>query len=199
MKIDKGQKTQFIILCCLIAVALVVGVRWMVGKGIQAASRGEKQPQAVEQKVVQPEQGEAAGNEIAVESSESVSEGVQRARDPFEPQVVPKAEYPGSGSQERASASAAEGSKAPLPLMPPLIAQTVSVDGPVGSGPQALRLTGVVVGPAKVAIIRGPENMRHIVREGERIGGKFVVESISRSQVRLRSDDNTIVLRLGDR
>ena len=58
-------------------------------------------------------------------------------------------------------------------------------------------VTGVIIGPTSVAIIRAGESERHIVREGQFINGKYLVKSITRDHVVLKCGHRNIHLRLG--
>ncbi len=86
------------------------------------------------------------------------------------------------------------------PLVPPMGFGDGSglPTSPAATDPgQALKLTGVVRGTVNVAIVRGPENVRYIVKEGQKIGGKYRVESVSRSGIWVRFESKKYFLRLG--
>ena len=202
-----NQKKQIIVLCCLIAVVLGLGVFKVVGGNKPTPALKDSTPAKVEQSsTAKSEEPTAAEGDAGPMAAAQVSEtsGYQ-ARDPFTPQVV----EPARQAERQQSTSSgptplvARDSRLPLPMITPL---------PIGfspSGQQAntqsdqpdpasvLRLTGVIEGSSNVAIIRGEEGARYIVREGQSLDGKYVVQSISRNGVRLRSGSKTIILVLG--
>jgi len=192
MKIGENQKVQFIILCCLIAVVAAVGVHRMIGTREKAAPRASQQSQVREDV--------SASEEVAqADAGLSFVSGEQKPRDPFTPQVGPK--VASSQSSFRVGGTLAGlAASAPIPPMPFLTSEPIRVNSPSPSGEEMtpeLRLTGVIEGDTDVAIIRAGENARYIVREGQVMDGGYVVESISRAGVRLRHNNETLILRLG--
>ena len=195
MKIDESQKIQYIVLCCLIAAFLVVGVVKMVGKSTQARSPAQKKVQAasetsakIPEKIVSVEQTDPL-------NTSDIS--AQAPRDPFEPQVVPQ-----SVSVQNVQPQITKAQNIPFRIdsLPGQATDGSPLPGLAESNPSGqLRLTGIIEGAVNVAIIRGGENTRYIVREGQTIDGMYRVISISRVGVRLKSNDNqrTIVLQLG--
>lgn len=193
MRIDESQRTQFIVLCCLVAIVLAYGAYSLIGK----KGPGAKKPSESTEAQAGASQaagatGDAFGVWVAALSDKD-------ARDPFAVQLV-------APSQSQTPPSRTEG---PTPVRPDIPPVYPIIVGPNGIGPpvgppepapaEQLRLTGVVEGDVNIAIIRGEGDARHIVREGQTIDGKYAVESISRLGVRLRSyeDNQIIVLRLG--
>lgn len=205
----KKNKNQMIVLCCLVAVVLGLGVFKVMGNKPDTAAP-EKQAVAVEDgtqvKTEESTQAKAQKAPEAVEATGAVEVGQKPAaasRDPFTPQVILESAR-GSG-RSGSPPLVAQASRLPLPMVTPLPTQPINFGG-LGPSPQqpaepdpvsALRLTGVVEGSCNVAIIRGEGGARYIVREGQSIDGKFVVQSISRNGVRLRFGGKTYVLRLG--
>ena len=59
------------------------------------------------------------------------------------------------------------------------------------------RVTGVVVGEKNVAIVQSGQDERQVVREGQFIGGRYKVLSISKSGVVLKGDGRKIYVKLG--
>lgn len=207
MKIVEGQKKQFIVLCCLILLVVAFGVYKVVGVGTHAEPRQE-QPAVTEEpaksSVQDRAQGDGRTDGGAVAAPTIVA--VQAARDPFVPQVGP-------AEGQSASASSTARSMPPLianadlpfsgPLIPPMpFGGGIEVTGAASTERQTdpaheLRLTGVIRGAVNVAIIRGPDNTRYIVKEGQTIDGKYLVESIWRYGIRLRFENKKYVLPLG--
>jgi len=192
MKIGENQKTQLIILCCLIVVVAAVGVHRMIGTGNKAAPRASQQSQVREEASASEEVAQAdAGLLLPVP-------GEQKPRDPFIPQVGPK--VVSSQSPFRAGRTLAGlAASAPIPPMPFLTSEPIRVNNPSSAEEKApeLRLTGVIEGNTDVAIIRIGDDARYIVREGQVMDGGYIVESISRAGVRLRYNKETLILRLG--
>lgn len=202
---DKNQKNQMIVLCCLVAVVLGLGVFKVMGGSKGTVSKG-KQVAAIEQSTQAMPDEPSGSLEVTVPSAApAVSETPEyAARDPFTPQVVPDLGRKGSPVSSRQTPLAAQASRLPLPMMTLLPTQPIAFGPPDNrqetqeTNPvSALRLTGVVEGSCNVAIIRGEGGARYIVREGQSIDGKIVVQSISRNGVRLRSGGKTYVLTLG--
>ena len=196
MKSGQNQKVQLIILCCLIAVVAAVGVYRVIGTGGKAGPREARQSQV-------RKDASASSEEVQADTGPSIPVcGELKARDPFVPQVGPKGAGSGTPCEESSPLPSFAGSgtmPAILP-MPSLTTEPIRVNNLSPSGGEQapeLRLTGVIEGDMDVAIIRGGENTRYIVREGQIIDGKYTVESISRAGVRLRYNNKSLVLRLG--
>lgn len=213
MKIEEGQKKQLIVLCCLIALVIGFGVYRVIGIGTQAAPPQKEKLAQTEEQSTRTEQTEVQ-IKGAEESSVLAEAQSFDARDPFAPQTLPKTQQPGFGEKRspvlRANLPPLFNSdtKPPIQIMPPLAISTNCNSG-ISSGqtnmtgeeekdlPPELRLTGVIEGSINVAIIRGPNNTRYIVREGQKIEGKFNVVSISRAGVKIAYNGKTFFLRLG--
>ncbi|HUV04567.1 MAG TPA: hypothetical protein VMX94_05620 [Armatimonadota bacterium] len=199
MRLDENQRVQFIILCCLIAVVAAVGIYRVVGKSTRAGRSAVRQSQVQQEASASSRAGEAA--QVDSRPLRPVG-GELKARDPFTPQVGPKVASSQSSSRATSSLGPIVGS-GPLPPivgMAPLTMEAIKVNNlspPAEQPSSQLRLTGVIEGDTKVAIIRGGENTRYIVREGQMIDGKYMVESISRVGVRLRYNNKSLILRLG--
>lgn len=208
----KKNKNQMIVLCCLVAVVLGLGVFKVMGNKPDTAPP-EKPAVAVEAGTQAKTQGSAqrktqeapvAVEGVGVRAVEVGQKPAAASRDPFTPQVIAESARGSSGSSGSRSL-VAQASRLPLPMITPLPTQPINFGG-LGPSPQqsaetdpvsALRLTGVVEGSCNIAIIRGEGGARYILREGQSIDGKFVVQSISRNGVRLRFGGKTYVLRLG--
>ncbi|HET6455185.1 MAG TPA: hypothetical protein VFI02_12335 [Armatimonadota bacterium] len=205
-----NQKNQIIVLCCLTAVVLGVGVFKVVGGNKPTPAHKDSTPAKVEQSsMAKSEEPTAAEDDAGPMVATQVNEtsGYQ-ARDPFTPQVVEPARQAErqQSTSSRPTPLVARDSRLPLPMITPLPTQPIDFSP---SGRQAntqsdqpdpasvLRLTGVIEGSSNVAIIRGEEGARYIVREGQSIDGGYVVQSISRKGVSLRSGSKTIILALG--
>lgn len=202
MKIDDSQKKQLIILCCLVAVLVSVGAYRVIGLSGRVATQGHEPSQAIEESnQAAAGQGDENENQLAPKAPTEVSVSAQRSRDPFQPQIVPEAarsQAPANMVREQAPLIA-QGT--PLPLVGPFPPQSIGFE-PIPASEEdparALRLTGVIEGDTNIAIIRGAGGERYIVREGQKIDGKYVVQSISRAGVRLRFKDKSFVLGLAD-
>ncbi|MDI6828225.1 MAG: hypothetical protein QME62_07070 [Armatimonadota bacterium] len=212
MKIEEGQKKQLVILCCLIALVIGFGVYRVIGVGTQAAPPKVVQTTEVKEQAAEPEPKEA---KVADAENSYVLAQFQagEARDPFAPQALPKSKQQDLEESKKPQISAnlpplLGGSKPPIQVMPPLLindnacggmanAQTNEKSEQAEDPSQELKLTGVIEGSINVAIIRGPNNARYIVREGQIIEGKFNVVSISRAGVKIAYNGKTFFLRLG--
>ena len=198
MKIEKEQKNQLILLCCLITLVVGFGVYRMLGATTNAASPTQSEVQSAHKTVQDASGGSDTGNEPLAAAETSVS--VQPMRDPFQPQVLPMAEdsKPVTTSSVRRLPLIAQESRMTFPIMPPMGGEGVGMRPlpmPVVDDPtREMRLTGVVEGEVNLAIIRGAGDTRHIVREGQSIDGKYVVKSISRTGVRLARNGRSYFL-----
>lgn len=95
--------------------------------------------------------------------------------------------------------------------MPPMDIGNVGLFNPQRSGPTVIRpevsiqpepepqfsLTGVIEGNQNVAIIRGGDNSRYVVKEGQLIEGRYRVREITQDGATLVNGNRTIYLKLG--
>lgn len=199
----KNQQTQIIVFCCLAAVVLGLGVFKVVGG--KSAPASHKQAGAVKQVAqAQPDEPSAAQQDHASPAATETTQGLAyKTRDPFVPQVI-GASAQTRNQQGREAPLVSRVPKLPLPLIAPLHPQPIDF---TPAGPSTaefkpdpaseLRLTGVIEGSCSVAIIRGEGGARYIVREGQSIEGKYILQSISRNGVHLKYGGKTYILRLG--
>lgn len=209
MKIAEGQKTQFIVLCCLILLVVGYAVLKAVGVGSQAQTR--QTPAVTKPHAKSAESPEASSGQADVQTpAKSVvvasgATGDANARDPFVPQV----------GDNPASARPIKTLPPPIfppgklsglgPLMPPMgFDRDITVNThntparePEPDPSQMLTLTGVIQGSVNVAILRGANNARYIVREGQVIDGKYRVDLVTRYGVRLSFNGKSYLLSLG--
>lgn len=201
MNTDSKQKKQLIVLCCLAVAVLAFGAYKLVGKGTEAASI-EKPAQTVK--------SDAAGDDAkAVDAAayqDTMIVAVGPSVDPFAPRVGPKASEAAASSADRGPTPVIQSRIPDIPqIFPvPLYQQdeprpiVVSTSTPEETNPiQGMRLTGVIEGAQNVAIIRGGDGKRYIVREGQTIDGKCTVSSITRAGVKISRGGTTYTLRLG--
>lgn len=119
---------------------------------------------------------------------------VPPGRDPFSP-VIPPRRW-SSAPSAAASGGAKGGKKAPLaPVLPPLVGVGVGT-GTVSSHDTVLALTGIILGPPTLAVLRRGED-HFIVKQGDQLPGRFRVQAITRTSVTLRDGKQEFVLRLG--
>lgn len=198
MNISEEQKAPFIILCCLIVLVLAFGVYRAMGTSTQAATK--KAAVKAEKSVPSSEAKKVESQPMPVMVAENAG---GKPKDPFTPRVVPKAAPAHQPTFSAGSRPLPLVSQAAGPLLP--VIPTLPV-GPIGVGgdstqdidpTQGLKLTGVVEGEVNVAIIRGGENVRYIVREGQSIDGKFIVESVTKNGVCLKYEGKRFFLKLG--
>lgn len=203
MKLEKEQKTQFIVLCALLAVVVGFGAYRMIGTGISANSpAASAKPAAAGEKSSRPRTGSSEQPSSAQHLAKAM-EFVAPVKDPFEPQDIPSTEIaakPAVTTSVSRFPLIARESRMPLPVMPTFESQ------PIGMAPAPVveqvdpsrdyRLTGVIEGDTNVAIIRGPQDSRHIIREGQSLDGRFVIRSISRTGVRLSYNGRNYFLML---
>jgi hypothetical protein len=203
MKLEKEQRTQFIVLCVLVAVVIGFGGYRLIGTGTSANSpAASPKPAAAAEKSGQPTAGSAEQPSAAQDMAKAMG-FVLPVQDPFEPKDVPSTEVRPkpvvTTSVPRLPLIARE-SRMPLPVMPAFESQ------PIGMTPAPVieqvdpsrdyRLTGVIEGDSNIAIIRGPQDSRHIIREGQSLDGRFVVRSITRAGVRLSYNGRNYFLML---
>lgn len=207
MKIDDSQKKQFIVLCALVVFVFAFGAYRMIG-GRTSAAPTTKTQQETEQSS-QAEQSDNTASQVDVETGQIAMDITQGARDPFIPQMTnqpPVDQQPAPRSAN--SSPMVKGSGSPFPFMdiPPLPLPEIKVSGNsipdttvkvVEAPAPQLRVTGVIDGTIRVAIIRGTANERYIVKEGDKIEGKYTVESISRAAVCIRFNGRKFLLQLG--
>jgi len=201
MKLDKKQMPQLAILGLLV-IACIGYASFTVFK-----------PPAIELKPPAPKQAANASFSVApivrvsaqpIQSTAAFPDlgaPIPR-RDPFTIQVLVDADKPAklpvTSATEHAAARAS--SKVP-PLIPPIgsFTQNLAVV-PSRESPDPdpdLVLTGVIRGAENVAIIRVGGSERHIVKQGQFIGGRYRVLSVTYDGAVLVCGDRLIHLRLG--
>ncbi|MCL6628340.1 MAG: hypothetical protein K6U00_01910 [Armatimonadetes bacterium] len=199
MKITENQKTQVIILSCLIIAVVIFGIYRMLGTTTQASPKVgvDSQAKKVAEKAASIENQAPANEQPMVR----VALGDVKARDPFTPQVGPKVQSSASTTSgiSRSIVPPSIGSIPPLTEITPIGSPTIRLvsNDSEKEALSDLRLTGVIEGDTNVAIFRLNDNTRYIVREGQVIDGRFTVESISRLGVRLRSKHGHLFVKLG--
>ena len=203
MKLEKEQKTQFMVLCGLLAVVVGFGGYRMIGTGISANSpAATAKPAVTVHKPDQPKAGSPTEPSSAQDLAKAIGFAVPM-KDPFVPRDIPSAETVGKPAVTRSAPRLpliARESRMSLPVMPTFESQ------PIGMAPALVveqvdpsrdyRLTGVIEGDTNIAIIRGPQDSRHIIREGQSLDGRFVIRSISRTGVRLSYNGRNYFLML---
>lgn len=200
MKLEKEQRTQFVVLCALLAVVVGFGAYKMLGTGISANSpAASAKPTVTVHKPDQPK----AGSPTAPTPSQDLAKAMGFAvpmKDPFEPRDIASAAKPAVTRSAPRFPLIARESRMSLSVMPTFNSQ------PIGMAPALVveqvdpsrdyRLTGVIEGDTNIAIIRGPQDSRHIIREGQSLDGRFVIRSISRTGVRLNYNGRNYFLLL---
>ena len=211
MKLDGNQKNQFIVLCCLVALVFGFGAYRLLGVGTSSASSAQttktvavdKTPASVV--TASSQNVDAQVTENGTVGAEALK-GSDSGRDPFAPQIFPKSK---TDSVPQAAVNPSRSKPVRLPPVFPMASipavsvrpdsnmiKTETVD-PVKATINQMTVTGIVNGAIKVAIIRGSEGVRYIVREGQRIDGKYRVEYISSKSVWISYNNQNFVLRLG--
>jgi hypothetical protein len=210
MKIAEEQKKQFIVLCCLVVFVFAYAVVKLVGSSSNAQTRQTKAvTKQIDKSTVTDNRVDTPETATEVVASDAAVD--QSARDPFIPQVVP------DDNNSSTTAGRIKTTFPPMlptgqlsglgPLVPPMgFGQKITVGtANPGTGQveqeqdpaKLLKLTGIVQGSTNVAILRGPNNARYIVREGQVIDGKYRVDMISRYGVRLSFNKRIYLLSLG--
>lgn len=202
MKIAEDQKKQLIVLCCLILFVLAYAGLKIVGSGSHAQTRQSPTAAKAQDKSTEPvaQVDDQAPVKTAV-VAESIT-GDSAGRDPFVPQV----------------GDAASSAVKPMKMLPPPIFPAgklsglgpmpisrdirVTTNNPPAREPepdpsQTLKLTGIIQGSVNVAILRGANNVRYIVREGQLIDGKYRVDLVTRFGVRVSFNNTSYLLSLG--
>lgn len=214
MKLDDSQKRQFIVLCCLILLVFGFGVYRLIGISTNAGTNTDKPVSVQETKPAiadETKQSELQASETKLES-QPVNVTVT-ARDPFAPQIIPDQHNSEPSQPQRIpEIRVANAGRSIAPIFPSMdgippiinVGSGNSVDSTSGmtrvpeeTPTKDLKLTGIIDGTIRVAIIRGTENTRYIVREGQVIGGKYTVTHISSNGVSIKYRDKDFVLRLG--
>jgi hypothetical protein len=202
MKIPENQKTQIIVLFCLLMAVIAFGAYRILGTKTQASPKATVSKQ-VSKSVDKSNPTENQYQKVDQQTVQ-VATAETQARDPFTPQVGPKDE---STSEKTAN------SRSNLKIVPPTVvgpippitsiqpieapsSQTANEENEAESLPD-LRLTGVIEGETNVAIFRLGDNIRYIVREGQFVDGRFLVESISRAGVKLRYRNKSFTIKPG--
>lgn len=190
MKISDSDKPKLIVLICLVVLILVFGVYRMMG--------AMKTPAPV---APSPEKsGTSAAVDAQLETVEPPAPMVimAKARDPFEPQVIPSTEADKSKIIINPDMKLPLFGGGNLNQLPPI---RVNPSGnQVVVIPDALPnfiLMGVVTGNRNLAVIKGEGTTRYMVYEGQYIEGKYLVKSISRTSVSIQYRDRITVLKLG--
>jgi hypothetical protein len=198
MKANRNKQVQIVILCALAAVVLGLGAVRIVGGGMQT----QPDPTATKVPDEQPARSEVTAPVPDALVSDKPASNKLASRDPFAPQMDLAPEAPRPPNAGGATAAVNVSARVPpFPFISPFS------DGPANVLPvaqqedpaSALRLTGVIEGKMNVAIIRGPDNKRYIVREGQTIDGLYVVQKISRSGVTIKYNGKALFLTLGSR
>lgn len=212
MKLEEGQKSQFIILCVLVVLVLGFGVFRLVGVKTSAAPKtaSSKHSSTTDQSKSTEQSNKDSESASSADKVADTSVAIQMAtagRDPFVPQIVAQKPNEKGHSTRPAAGSSAKQMTSVLPTgIPPIGGLNVrpAFDAPKGTAKQIevdptkdLRLTGVIEGDTNVAIVRGAGTVRYIVHEGQAIDGKYDVESITRQGIILRFNGRKFVLRLG--
>lgn len=212
------KKQQIVILCCLMAVLALVTYR-MVGMSTSANTPAPKPQVTTDDSKVPPGDSKDESKTTCAVGTSSDPDGSDKTkpvavaansesappvkpRDPFAPQIAPKTTVgSGTGSSMRSPLPLMSQSNVPpLPIISPLSNEPVRVNVPGGQTEDSMpefKLTGIIEGVVNVAIIRGPDNARYIVREGQVIDGRYRVASVSRSGVCIKYNGRSVILRLG--
>lgn len=89
------------------------------------------------------------------------------------------------------------GSRGPLPpLLPPLYGPELAASTPIPPPPEVLKLSGVVGGEHKLAVLRRGDS-RFMARQGDTIAGGYHVLKITAQSVTLQRGGHRRTLRLG--
>lgn len=202
MKLEKEQKTQFIVLCVLLVVVIGFGAyRMASGTGTSANSTPAKTASSVKASAGQAS-GDGTTSQPTLEETAKATGYVNPVKDPFEPQDVPNTVEPAIASTKPTSRLPliTREPKMTLPVMPSFDSEPAKITpAPVAveqvNPTKDLKLTGIIEGDTCVAIIRAGD-ARHIVREGQSIDGRLFVRSISRAGVRLSFNGRSYFLAL---
>lgn len=194
MNISDSDKPKIIVLICLVVFVIAFGAyrfRSVTKPSPQKTSRTKS----------------IADSPLPDNESKPRQEDVYLAftgseRDPFMPLITPQVKKTTMADKQISSAE-----RTPRPggeLLPPLGIQKVTEDenqDVVESSEEEVlpnfRLVGVIIGDKNMAVIRGDNDARYMVYEGQSIEGKYLVKYVSRSGVYLKYKDRTFELKLG--
>lgn len=194
MNISDSDKPKLIVLVCLTILVIAFGVYRAMNVAKPSVA------------VAPPSTESATGKNGAVTASPHSAIVVSaaptysvRERDPFMPLIFKKKDIGNTRPIAKPGANVLPGGQ--KIVLPPwrigrLGGAKVTVV-PVPETPPNLTLVGVIVGARNMAVIRGDGDTRYMLYEGQRIDGKYIVKSISRAGVWIKSKDRMIVLRLG--
>ena len=190
MKSEK-EKTQVVILGVLVLVVLAIGAYQFVGKKTQAAStpasKTKAEPKTVRMAAVNPVELVITGEPV----------------DPFAPRMAKSSEPEYPPNLQAPTIDIKPTSIRPMNTLPMFNSQTnvaplsVRMVPPPEENPSSIyTVTGVVEGQSNIAVVRGAEGARFIVRVGQMVG-KYEVTSITRMGVVLKHGSKIYLLRLG--
>lgn len=202
MKPDKNSRTKVIILVVVLALVwVVIGIRYIAlsryWKGKIAAQEaqhphptGDEDPASTT-----PASATSAATSPAQTPEATASRQVAALltpvappkSDPFQPAISPR-----SSSRTAAGPAAAQPETLPVVPLPPPPSPSASTDR------NRLRVNGIIAGDPsvpRIAVLRVGEE-HFLVREGQRLDGNIVVETINSSSVVLRDSRGTYTLRL---
>ncbi|MBP6962930.1 MAG: hypothetical protein KBC96_00840 [Armatimonadetes bacterium] len=205
MKIAEEQKKQLIVLGCLIVFVLGYAVIRIVGSGTHAQTRQTEPAAKTSDARTDAAKPPAAVVTEPVTVAADLGGGVSAARDPFIPQIgesavaAPKMQSLNLSKMNAGTLPGLNGLK-PLDLSRQITVTRNGESSPLEQEPdprQMFSLTGVIQGSINVAIIRGPDNARYIVREGQVIDGRYRVVHVARNVVSMSYKNKPFLLPLG--
>jgi hypothetical protein len=184
MKYSKQDLPKILVLSAILLLVLVyiaVSYGRLSAQHRERIAARERAHQAAHQAAPAASQPQSAM--AASAASALLTEVPAPESDPFRPVIA----RPRSGSAATGSRPAEQPSEEPPTVLPPL---------PTGTT-ETLHVTGIVMGRPSVAVMRIGED-HFIVEVGDTLSGGLRVQSIARSSVTLRDEQQrTYVLRLG--
>ncbi|MFQ3611378.1 MAG: HofP DNA utilization family protein [Fimbriimonadales bacterium] len=205
-----ASKQKQTILVTLLAFVLVAVGFWQW----QSLSAGETPPQKqTKPQTSQPTQQEAKTDTTnpTDASSGQVATASTSPRDPFRPfEISSESSSPTQGgtkvvADRPRTNREIQGNPPPPPVLPMGIPAGNNLqlrpDGTLGDAPNnalpSWTVTGVVQGPASVAIVKDSEGNRRFVKPGDPLEEGWRVQRIERGQITLVKGKETIVIRVG--
>jgi hypothetical protein len=198
MKYRKEDLPKIIVLVIiLVAVVIYIGVAYSRGMRkmhaqLEAAHRQLHAAQGAQQR--NPQQDRLASTLASV-----VAQVPPPTRDPFDPIIPPRNVMGAQAARPSAGRPASRPSSgqtmAMLPTLPPLGGSETSAGTPASR--DTLQLTGVIVGPPSLVVMRRGEE-HYILHQGDVVEGTNLrVNAVTRDSVTLRDGRASYTLRLG--
>jgi len=116
-------------------------------------------------------------------------------RDPFLP-LIASTRYAAARAENASGRASTEQTKKAAPVELPPLFSSVGSETPAPRDSDLLHLTGIILGPPSLAVMRRGDD-HFIVQTGDELPGRVRVQTITRNAVTLRDNGRDYVLKLG--